>query len=58
MVEGGGGRSDRHDWYRINFVESKDSAGWNKETTAVVVTAEMSEGVYDTTCRGALRICT
>lgn len=45
MTEGGGGRSDRHDWYRINFVESKDSAGWNKGTTTVVVTAEMSEGV-------------
>eukprot|EP00752_Nemacystus_decipiens_P002499 g2348.t1 len=52
MVEGGGGRSDRHDWYRINFVESKDSTGWHKGTTAVVVTAEMGEEMAKMTIDG------
>lgn len=49
-MEGGRG-SDRYDaagtkqdWYRISFGESKDSVGWNKGTTTVVVTAEMGDG--------------
>ncbi|CAM9371186.1 unnamed protein product [Ectocarpus sp. 12 AP-2014] len=51
MAEGDGGGGGGHerqegklpDWCRISFGESKDSAGWKKETTSVVVTAEMTE---------------